>query len=148
MLFGLDMLKRHKACIDLGKDALVIEGREIKFLAEHELPKFGDDEAEVDEQGKPISPPAPPAASTAPRPAASTSTSAPFPGSGNRLASPAPSAAASAPSPAGATTSHSEATISSLMAMGVGREESIKLLDAAGGNAEMAASLLFSGGFD
>ena len=45
------MLKRHQACIDLAKDALVIQGREIKFLSEHELPKAfqGDDNMELDE---------------------------------------------------------------------------------------------------
>lgn len=50
MLFGLDMLKRHQACIDLAKDALVIGGREIKFLPEHELPKaFQGDDEELDQ---------------------------------------------------------------------------------------------------
>lgn len=38
MLFGLDMLKRYQASIDLGKNALVIQGRDIRFLDEHELP--------------------------------------------------------------------------------------------------------------
>ena len=50
LLFGLDMLKRHQACIDLAKNALVIGGREIPFLSEHELPKnFQGDEEEIDE---------------------------------------------------------------------------------------------------
>lgn len=51
LLFGLDMLKRHQACIDLAKDALIIQGREIRFLSEHELPKsFGmGEEDELDE---------------------------------------------------------------------------------------------------
>ena len=49
LLFGLDMLKRHKANIDLAKDALVIEGREIRFLSEHELPKHDREEEELDE---------------------------------------------------------------------------------------------------
>ena len=38
MLFGLDMLRRFQASIDLGKNALVIQGRSLRFLDEHELP--------------------------------------------------------------------------------------------------------------
>lgn len=50
LLFGLDMLKRYQACIDLSKNALVIQGREIRFLSEHELPRNGlEEELEVDE---------------------------------------------------------------------------------------------------
>ena len=44
------MLKRYQACIDLQKNALVIQGREIRFLSEHELPKNAlEEELEVDE---------------------------------------------------------------------------------------------------
>jgi DNA damage-inducible protein 1 len=43
------MLKRHQACIDLAQNALVIQGRKIPFLAEHELPKNQFAEIEVDE---------------------------------------------------------------------------------------------------
>lgn len=45
LLFGLDMLKRHQATIDLAKDALVIQGREIRFLSEHELPRHDSEES-------------------------------------------------------------------------------------------------------
>lgn len=39
LLFGLDMLKKHRACIDLRKNALTFDDCDIPFLAEHELPE-------------------------------------------------------------------------------------------------------------
>ncbi|PIL37721.1 hypothetical protein GSI_01415 [Ganoderma sinense ZZ0214-1] len=49
LLFGLDMLKAHQACIDLEKNVLRIQGREVSFLAEHELPdKARNPEAEAE----------------------------------------------------------------------------------------------------
>ena len=33
LLFGLDMLKAHQACIDLERSLLRIRGREARFLA-------------------------------------------------------------------------------------------------------------------
>lgn len=39
LLFGLDMLKRHQACIDLSTNTLRIAKTEIPFLSEHELPE-------------------------------------------------------------------------------------------------------------
>ncbi|KAJ1019450.1 hypothetical protein NDA16_004567 [Ustilago loliicola] len=53
MLFGLDMLKRYQATIDLGKGVLRVNGQEIRFLDEHELPAEARIEYEVDEEGKP-----------------------------------------------------------------------------------------------
>jgi DNA damage-inducible protein 1 len=38
LLFGLDVLKRHLAIIDLEKNCLRIHGEEVTFLSEHELP--------------------------------------------------------------------------------------------------------------
>lgn len=38
-LFGLDMLKRHSAVIDLGKNVLRLANEEISFLSEAEIPK-------------------------------------------------------------------------------------------------------------
>ena len=47
LLFGLDMLKRHQASIDLKKDCLIINDHEIRFLSEHELPTSAKDSSEL-----------------------------------------------------------------------------------------------------
>ncbi|KAN0061894.1 DNA damage-inducible protein 1 [Thecaphora frezii] len=214
MLFGLDMLKRYQAAIDLAQNALVIQGNKIRFLDEHELPSEAKMEYGVDENGQPVS-----AASKSANPGAgalgaaaanantaaahAVAKSASFPGSDQSLAGSSggaagrPSAAApvleqssraapesygfsfshtpaassttsapalsasqtaalssSAPAPAprtgagaGAGVSGSsrwpESSVASLMDLGASRVQAIGFLDAAGGNVEVAASLLF-----
>ncbi|KAL3418255.1 aspartyl protease [Phlyctema vagabunda] len=134
LLLGLDMLKRHQACIDLSKDKLIIQGVEVPFLGEAEIPK-GLEEAREDEpvvkgpggttigaKSGAISA-APPESQTAP------SSSAP------RLQSPA----------ASAQPSFSPEAIDQLVALGFSREEAVNALAACGGNVEYAAGLLFQG---
>jgi len=141
LLLGLDMLKAHQACIDLEKGVLRIQGREVRFLSEHELPDNARDpreppQAAISSSGPSVSTPS---TSSTPAPTA-------FPGGGRTIGS-AP-AGASAP-----TTSSpprplqrappSEQSIQILMDFGATREMAIRTLEATGGNVDMAASLLF-----
>ncbi|KAI0797134.1 hypothetical protein C8Q75DRAFT_227531 [Abortiporus biennis] len=133
------MLKAHQACIDLEKNVLRIQGREVKFLAEHELP----DKARIMESGGPED--QPPATSSG----AVGSSSQPqhFPGSGSTLGGPPAAGVGRGAPAAGAAavqTRYPEEHINTLMGLGVSREVAISTLDAAGGNIDVAASLLFS----
>lgn len=48
-LFGLDLLKRHRCLIDLGKNVLVIGEEEVPFFSDSEIREFGDGKStEVD----------------------------------------------------------------------------------------------------
>lgn len=132
------MLKAHQACIDLEKNALRIQGREVQFLAEHELPDQARlYEMPVDENGTPVVPPS-----------AGPSTSQ-FPGSGVTLGSaPASSGAPQAhlpPPPSQNTADFPENDIETLMNLGATRETALQALRTAAGNVEYAAALLFSG---
>ncbi|SCV72684.1 BQ2448_4221 [Microbotryum intermedium] len=164
LLFGLDMLKRHQACIDLQKDALVIQGREIRFLSEHELPNSFQNGPLGEELAGTSQSSSTPAIGSGSASAASSSSSA-FPGSGQALGAPpnppsagaGPSSSSSSsfsPISASASTSttqppskHPEDKISNLVALGVSRPEAIRLLDLTNGHVEQAAGLLFSGDF-
>lgn len=148
LLFGLDMLKAHQANIDLEHDVLRIKGREVRFLPEHELPDNARPEhnPEIDEASTSASQPQQPRQGTPSR----------FPGSGNALGgSNTPVGAGgsrnpsnSAPAPPGGIggggTPFPERDIQTIMEMGASREDAIRTLRAAGGNLEIAASLLFS----
>ena len=131
------MLKAHQACIDLEKNVLRIRGREVKFLAEHELPEkariMNSGEEEPSHGG----------------PSSSVSPSNPhprFPGSGNPLGGNPEVSIRGNDLPRSQRTlqsQHSEEKIGTLMNLGATREIAISKLDAAGGNLDVAASLLF-----
>lgn len=59
LLFGLDMLKRHQACIDLSTNTLRIGDVDIPFLSEHELPEKARLRPAMDLE-RPVAPPARP----------------------------------------------------------------------------------------
>ena len=142
------MLKAHQACIDLEKNVLRIQGREVKFLAEHELPE----KARVFEQGQGQESGSQPSGSGPSNPPAPTGQSqgSSFPGSGSTLGAP-PQARAEVtqPQPQQPQTQqppasrYPESSIKLLMDLGVTREVAIQSLDASGGNVDVAASLLF-----
>jgi DNA damage-inducible protein 1 len=135
LLFGLDMLKAHQACIDLEKNVLRIQGREVSFLPEHELPE----KARIQDPSSEV-----PAAGASP--AQESRGGGGLPGSGQKLgASSVATSSQSHGSPRPFPNNrYPETAIRTIMDLGnVSREVAISTLDAAGGNVDVAASLLF-----
>lgn len=148
LLLGLDMLKRYQATIDLVKDKLIIQGEEIPFLGEADIPK-GVEEALEEEPKVPgpagttiggrsgvVSPPSQSAAAgpSGSRPAAAA-TPQPAPRPAAPQAAPRPAAPAQSPFP--------EEAVQQLMALGATRERAIRALHQTGGNVEYAAAAIF-----
>ncbi|KAM3442254.1 hypothetical protein NHJ13734_002453 [Beauveria thailandica] len=152
LLLGLDMLKRYQATIDLAKDKLIIHGEEIPFLGEAEIPKEEDGN-----QNEPTIPgPAgttigqrsgaiePPSEVSAPAPQSATgassipATTTAAPGS-----APAPATAAATAQPAAAGPAIQPQHIETLVGMGATREQAIQALQAAEGNVDVAAGIIF-----
>lgn len=144
LLFGLDMLKRYKAKIDLEKNALCFEGIEVPFLHESEIPRSFE-EAEMNEptvagpNGTEIG-----AKTGAVRPAGATAAAEPSIAAGPSSSQPAPSGAAGkAPAAAASSASFPEGDIQTLISTtGASRAQAISALEATGGNVEFAASIL------
>ncbi|AET40570.1 Ddi1p Ecym_6187 [Eremothecium cymbalariae DBVPG len=120
MLLGLDMLKRYQACIDLKNNVLRIAEVEAPFLSESEIPK--EFEAQVKKQLDP----------TIPKPMSAPSG---YP------------QIEQVPESSGVATTNSrnypEAVVKRLIDLGFQKEEVIRALDQANGNADYAAAILF-----
>lgn len=137
LLFGLDMLKAHQACIDLEKGVLRIRGREVRFLSEHELPdKAKMFEAQPDDAPQSSGPSA---SSSQP----SSGPSQPFPGSGSTLGAP-PARNHPGPATPAPASRFPEQDIKTLMDLGATRDMAVNALEAVGGNVDYAASALFN----
>ncbi|PTB45381.1 hypothetical protein M441DRAFT_129089 [Trichoderma asperellum CBS 433.97] len=143
------MLKRYQAHIDLAKDKLIIQGQEISFLGEAEIPKE-EEEAAVQEPTIPgpagtaigqrsgaVMPVQDTPSQTSSQPAAQAQARPPQPAAAAPAQPAAPATAATAAT--GVTPAH----IDSLMSMGASREQAIQALQAAEDNVDMAASLIF-----
>lgn len=164
LLFGLDMLKRYKAKIDLEKNALCFEGIEVPFLHESEIPRSFE-EAEMNEptvagpNGTEIG-----AKTGAVRPAGATAAADHTTATGSSSSQPpsqpqsqtqpqtqpAPrSAAGKAPAASSSSSNFPEAHIENLVgSTGSTRAQVIGALEAAGGNVDMAAAILLGFGFN
>ncbi|KAF9329534.1 DNA damage-inducible protein 1 [Podila minutissima] len=148
LLFGLDMLKRHQACIDLSKNALIINDIEVRFLSEHELPSSAKENGELTpEELASIGGTVPKSEAEESSTSSSSGTSStappamrpiPAPQSQSQPQPPQPPQPVSAPA-----TAHPEGSIQTLMSLGASRVEVIAALDAAGGNVDVAAGFLF-----
>ncbi|KAJ1906153.1 DNA damage-inducible protein 1 [Coemansia sp. IMI 209127] len=129
LLLGLDMLKRHQACIDLKKNALVINDEIVDFLPEHQIPKDSQDNDNPADAPSALAVQQPPPPTPA-RPGGMTTANAARRNQQQQQQQQA--------------NTYPEATIKTIMDLGVSRNEAIRHLDAAGGNPEVAASLIFS----
>ncbi|KAG0298551.1 DNA damage-inducible protein 1 [Linnemannia gamsii] len=161
LLFGLDMLKRHQASIDLKKDCLIINDHEIRFLSEHELPSSAKDSSELTPEELASIGGAKPDAAAAASSSSSSSSVPPATNTSESSLTPSAPAAAAAPlaapiaAPVRASTpaaptqtvgghpTFPEKDIETLMGLGASREQVVSALEAAGGNVDFAASFLF-----
>lgn len=150
LLLGLDMLKRYQASLDLAKDKLIIQGEEVPFLGEADIPK-DEEQAVVEEptipgpsgtqigqrSGAVLPPSTPQSQPTSAPPAAPPQ------------APPVAAPVAAAPpqqqaQPAAPRITISPQAVEGLMAMGATREQAVQALEAAEGNPDVAYSLIFN----
>lgn len=155
LLLGLDMLKRHQACIDLTKNALVIQGQEIAFLPEAECPKgnprasdeptiLGPEDIETGAISGAISKASAPGLSSSSQSNAFPK-SLPFPTTAlPQRQQPQDISSSSGKAPATGDSQFPSADIARLVEMGLTREQAIHSLEAAGGNVLAAASMFFN----
>ncbi|CDH58355.1 snare binding protein [Lichtheimia corymbifera JMRC:FSU:9682] len=143
LLFGLDMLRRHRACIDLRRNALTFDDCEIPFLNEHELPEkqrmieiHGSAEDEMPTEARTAGPQA--AANAV---GSSSRDAAPTSSGGTAQTQQQQQQPDKQQQPQ--ESKYPEDHISILMNLGVSRQEAIHALDMASGNPDLAASLLF-----
>lgn len=131
LLLGLNMLKRYQANIDLKKGALVIQGAEVPFLGEAEIPKEEEEDAAILDAAK--------KSSVTGATTGSISDTPSQPGSGSAQAG---SSAAQVPLSTPGPASFPPSDVTKLTDLGFSREEAIQALEISGGNVDAAAGFL------
>ncbi|CCH45132.1 DNA damage-inducible protein 1 [Wickerhamomyces ciferrii] len=147
MLLGLDMLKRHQANIDLKRNVLVIADVETPFLGDAEIPSMFNPSGTIGQQlgGGPL-----PSSNNQTATATEPPSSLNRPSAANAAANAAvtrnnqTSSSFSAGNHQASRPNFDDAVITNLMGLGFSRDQVIRALDQTGGNAELAASILFS----
>jgi DNA damage-inducible protein 1 len=156
LLFGLDMLKRHQACIDLVSNTLRFSHTSVSFLPESEIPRGeeqkmlneptvkGPNGTEIGAKSGTIRPEGTAQAAREKLQMAESSGQSLGPAKSASSATQQPPAPVAAGSSTGSLGSpYSENVIGQLINLGFSRTEAISALDATGGNVEYAAGLLF-----
>ena len=141
LLLGLDMLKKHQACIDLRQGKLLIQGDQVDFLGDADIPKPEEIYQEEPTVEGPSGQRTGAITGTVKGPGTGSSSATSGQQSGSASTA---SASASAQQPQSTTgpASFPSRDIEQLMQLGCTREVAIHALEMAGGNVEMAAGLL------
>lgn len=160
LLLGLDILKGHQATIDLARNKLIIQGEEVDFLGEAEVPKETEEAVnqEPTVQGPggttigarsgavTAGPPATASNPAQPPPpsVAAAATRGPAPIQTPRPAAPPGAGVPRMPPQAAAVNRFPESDIQTLMDLGATRERAVQALEFTGGNVEFAANVIFA----